>query len=192
MTSQLRLLAHAATVGMRTAVFPGDDETLDPRAAAELAGWCGKLAYSDRQWVSPASPARQTAAVLGLSAQVEPALAECDFGRWRGQSLQSVQAREPHTAAQWMLDPAKAPHGGESFESVIGRVRRWMEDQSSARGITLAITHASVVRAAVIVAIEAEPSSFRRIDIAPGTLLRLSGHAGRWNLVGLGGLENAA
>lgn len=136
-------------------------------------------------------PAQQTAAAFGLRALVEPALAECDFGRWRGQSLQTVREREPQAVAEWTQDPARAPHGGESFVDVIGRVRRWMEDQLSARGVTLAITHASVVRAAVVVAIDAEPRSFRRIDIAPLTLLRLSGHAGHWRLVGLAEFEKA-
>jgi hypothetical protein len=35
-------------------------------------------------------------------------------------------------------------------------------------------------------ALGADSSAFARIDVAPLSLARLSGHAGRWNLVALG------
>jgi broad specificity phosphatase PhoE len=53
-------------------------------------------------------------------------------------------------------------------------------------GATLAITHAAIVRAAIVHALGADSSAFARIDVAPLSLARLSGHAGRWNLVALG------
>ncbi len=61
--------------------------------------------------------------------------------------------------------------------------------QLARKGVTLAVTHASVIRAAIVTAIEAEPRSFWRIDVAPLSMAKLSGHGGRWNLVGLGALE---
>jgi broad specificity phosphatase PhoE len=47
------------------------------------------------------------------------------------------------------------------------------------------VTHASVIRAAIVCALEAEPRSFWRIDIAPLSLTRLSGNHGRWTLVSM-------
>jgi broad specificity phosphatase PhoE len=127
--------------------------------------------------------ARQTAQALGFDAVAETALADCDFGRWRGRSLQDLQKSEPQAVAEWLQEPAASPHGGESVVALIGRVRGWLTGQAQSRGVTLAITHASVIRAAVVAAIEAEPRSFWRIDVAPLSMARLSGHAGRWNLV---------
>jgi broad specificity phosphatase PhoE len=56
-------------------------------------------------------------------------------------------------------------------------------------GATLAVTHASVVRAAIVNALGAAPSAFPRIDVPPLSLARLSGQEGRWNLVALGPWE---
>jgi broad specificity phosphatase PhoE len=186
-TAHLLLLCHAATASARTAEFPEDDEPLEPGAAAALQGL--RLRPSDRQLVSPLARARETAARLGIAAAVEPALTDCDFGRWRGQSLQEAQAREPQAVAQWLQDPASRPHDGESLVALIARVGAWMAEAAPSRGMTLAITHAAVVRAAIVAALGADARAFWRIDVAPLALARLSGHAGRWNLVGLGPLD---
>ncbi len=188
MTAHLLLLAHAATAGMRVAAFPRDDEPLDAGAAAGLGALRGKLRHADRRLVSPAARARETAAGLGLSPTVEPALADCDYGRWRGQTLAEIERREPEAVAAWLADPEAAPHGGESVAALLARVRLWLDAEAASRGVTLAITHPAVVRAAIIAAIEAPPASFWRLDVAPLSLARLSGHAGRWRLVSLGPL----
>ena len=49
--------------------------------------------------------------------------------------------------------------------------------------MVVAVTHVSVMRAAIVYALQAEPRSFWHIDIAPLSLVRLSGHGGRWTLV---------
>ena len=183
MTAHLLLLCHAATASARTAGFPGEDEPLEPAAAAALAGL--RLRPSDRQFMSPLARARETAARLEIAAAVEPALTDCDFGRWRGQSLEAAQAREPQAVAEWLQDPASRAHGGESLVALIARVAGWMAEIAPSRGVTLAITHAAVVRAAIVAALGADAGAFWRIDVAPLALARLSGHAGRWNLVAL-------
>jgi len=47
----------------------------------------------------------------------------------------------------------------------------------------IVVTHATIIRAAIVHAIDATPQSFWRIDIAPLSGTRLSGTQGRWNLV---------
>jgi broad specificity phosphatase PhoE len=189
MSGHLFLLAHAPTAGMRVAAFPHDDEPVEMEAAAGLGALRGKLRHADRYLVSPAARARQTALGLGLAAAVEPALADCDYGRWRGQPLAEIERREPEGAAAWLEDPEAAPHGGESLVSFIARVRGWLDAEASAGGVTLAITHGPVVRAAIVAAIEAPAQVFWRFDVAPLSLTRLSGHGGRWRLAGLGPLS---
>jgi broad specificity phosphatase PhoE len=187
MTAHMLLICHAATASTRAAGFPRDDEPIAPEAAERLGALRLRLPAPDRIFVSPAKRARQTAAALGFEARPEPALADCDFGRWRGLSLEEVRRREPQALAEWMQDAAKAPHGGESTLALIARVGAWLESQAPSRGVTLAVTHALVIRAAITAALGAEARAFARIDVGPLTLARLSGHAGRWNLVGLGG-----
>ena len=81
-----------------------------------------------------------------------------------------------------------APHGGELFAALIERVGAWLTQALARESATLAVTHAAVVRAAIVNALGAGSSAFARIDVAPLSLARLSGHGRRWNLVALGPL----
>jgi broad specificity phosphatase PhoE len=191
MTARLDLLAHGASEATRAARFP-DDEPLEASAAQALLGLSGRLRSHARVLTAPARAARETATALGLDAQVEIALRDCHYGRWRGLASKDVAEREPGAFAAWLGDPMAAPHGGESVAAFIERVGAWLGQALAREGATLAVTHASVVRAAIVNALGAGPSAFARIDVAPLSLARLSGHAGRWNLVALtplGGLS---
>jgi broad specificity phosphatase PhoE len=116
---------------------------------------------------------------------VEPLLRDCDFGRWAGRSLAEVEAQEPEAVADWLQNPHAAPHGGESFADVMRRVGGWMDDLLVGNGSVLAITHATVVRAAIAHALGVGPGTFRHIDVAPLTRTRLSGGGRRWTLAAL-------
>lgn len=187
MTARLDLLAHGASAATRAARFP-DDEALEASAVTALQVLRGRVRPYAHVMTSPARAALETAAALGLDAKIEMALSDCDYGRWRGLASKDVAKREPDQFAAWLGDPASAPHGGESFAALFERVGPWLT-QALARGsTTLAITHASVVRAAIVNALGIGSSAFARIDVAPLALARLSGHAGRWNLVALGPL----
>jgi broad specificity phosphatase PhoE len=143
------------------------------------------LRHSDRCFTSPALRARQTAEALGLDATIEPKLRDCDYGEWTGRSFEEVQAQQPQAMAEWIGNPEAAPHGGESIAALIARVSNWLDAQSVAPGAVVAVTHASVIRAAIVCALKAEPRSFWHIDIAPLSLIRLSGHGGRWTLASI-------
>jgi len=188
-TAHLSLLCHAATASTRAAAFPQDDEPLDPAAEAALAALRGSVPYADRRFVSPLRRARQTAETLGLEAAPDPDLTDLDYGLWRGLSLEEAQQRDPEAVQAWLA--GSAPPGGESLDALIGRARRWLEVQAASPGVTLAVTHAAVVRAVLVAALDVEPRAFWRFDIAPLALARLSGRAGRWNLVGLAPLAAA-
>jgi broad specificity phosphatase PhoE len=181
----LRLLCHASTSAVRTSAFPAD-EPIDSQKQHVLAVMQRRFLNADRVLTSPALRARQTAEALQLDATIEPMLRDCDYGRWAGLSSDQVQAQEPDLLADWLRDPGAAPHGGEAILSLIERVGAWLDGQSAVPGTTIAVTHASVIRAAVICAIGAPPQSFWRIDIAPLSITRLSGAHGRWNLSAAG------
>jgi broad specificity phosphatase PhoE len=187
MTARLDLLAHGASAATRGARFPNDD-SLETSAVGTLEALRGRLRPYAQVLTSPARAARETAAALGFDAEVEMALSDCDYGRWRGLASKDVAEREPDAFAAWLGDPAATPHSGESFAALIERTRAWLTQALTRESATLAVTHASVVRAAIVNALGAGSSAFARIDVAPLSLARLSGHAGRWNLVALGPL----
>jgi broad specificity phosphatase PhoE len=177
------LLAQGATAATRSARFP-DDEALAAKGALGAGG--RRLKTYDVVLSAPARAAIETARALGLDAEIELALRDCDYGRWRGFGLKDVAGQEPDAFAAWLADPTAAPHGGESLAALVERTGAWLSACLARDGAVLAITHAAVVRAAVVCALGAHPSAFWRIDVAPLALARMSGRAGRWNLVALG------
>ena len=188
MTTRLKLVCHAPTSAVRTSAFPAD-EPVDALGMQKLAGFSGRLGHVDRCWTSPALRAVQTAAALHLDAVVEPLLRDCNYGTWAGRTLEDMQAYEPEAVAEWLGDPEAAPHGGESIADLLRRVAAWLDVQSRTEGKVVAVTHAAVIRAAVIHAIKATPLSFWRIDITPLSVSMLSGSHGRWTLSSIGTLQ---
>jgi broad specificity phosphatase PhoE len=189
MTTRLHLLCSASTSSVSSIAFPAD-EPLDMRGRESLSRLSGRLPSCDIVLRSPARRAAQTAESLAVDARAEPLLRDCDFGRWAGRSLAEVQAQAPEAVADWLENPHAAPHGGESFADVMARVGGWMDGLLAGSGSVLAITHPSVIRAAIAHALGAGPETFRHIDVAPLTRTKLSGGGGRWTLVALVSLKD--
>lgn len=174
---RLTLVSHAMTDATAAGRFPTDEplNALGHRQTDAVV----ELGVIDAAYCGPEKRARQTAELLGLSAVVEPQLADLDFGSWRGAVLGGVP---PADLAVWLTDPVRAPHGGESVVDLVDRVHRWLDGLVPVRGRLVAVTHPAVIRAAVLVALDAPPKSFWRIDIAPlsRTVMHSRGHA--WTL----------
>jgi broad specificity phosphatase PhoE len=185
MTVRLTLVCHGATAATVGASFPAGEPLTErglreaTTAAAALAGTAGRT----MAWCSPAPAAVQTAEALGLSAQIDPGLRDCDLGRWRGRPLADVHAAEPGEVGAWMSDPAAAPHGGESVLDLIDRTAGWLAGRLHHVGRASAVTHAAVIRAAVLHVLDAPAVSFWRVDVPPLAKVRLTGHGGRWQLL---------
>jgi broad specificity phosphatase PhoE len=181
MTSRLTLICHGSTDALRKAAFPGD-EPLDAHGRADAEALARHLPRVERCWTSPELRTRQTAEVLQLNATSLPALRDCDYGAWKGQTFDALLEREPNSTEAWLRDPAATPHGGESLLSLMARVAQWLDAENAVDGQAILVTHATIIRAAIIHAIQAPPDSFWRVDIAPLSITRLSGMDGRWNL----------
>ena len=132
MTARLTLICHGSTDAVRAAAFPMD-EPLDHHGKTGATELVGRLPNVDCCWTSPELRTRQTAEALGLSANVQPMLRECDYGRWAGKRFSEIVADEPDAANSWLHDPAAAPHGGESILDLMGRVATWLADEAGAR-----------------------------------------------------------
>ena len=181
MAARLALLCHASTAELRSARFPGD-EPLDATGERETQALKGHLPVFARSWTSPALRARRTAQLLDVAAVEEPALADIDYGQWKGSSMAEIAEREPKAIASWLADPSAKPHGGESIRDLTARLIPWLDRQMEAGGRTLAITHQAVIRAAIVHVLGAGALAFWRIDIEPLSLTELSSDGKRWNL----------
>ena len=181
MTPRITLICHATTRALRAATFGGDDG-LDDIGRTKAERLAGSLGQVDRAWSSPALRARETAQALGLTPILDERLRDCDFGRWSGLKFQQVLLKEPRKLVSWIRNPASAPHGGEPIPQVLARVADWMAERTREKGHTVAVTHAAVVRAAIVHVIEAELGSFWRIDVTPLSQTDLRTNGRRWVL----------
>jgi broad specificity phosphatase PhoE len=184
---RLLLVRHASTRATRATAFPLD-EPLDDAGRLAAAALCGALPRRCELLSSPAARCRETAALAGLSPELDDALVECDFGAWVGRRLADV---EPDAARTWMLDPDAAPHGGETLRAFATRVAAWLNAQARREGAAAAITHGGVVKAAVVHALDAPLQAFWRIDAAPLSVTELHAHDGRWTVARLNHVVDA-
>lgn len=180
MTMRLTLLAHAETAATRHAAFARPHEPIVPHARAVLSRWA--TPRCDRVLTSPAAAARETAAALGLAAEVNEGLADLAVGAWIGRGLAEIAAADPAGAAAFVADPAFAGHGGEPIAGLIARVGAWLQSHGGDRGRLLAVTHPAVVRAAVVAALGAPHQAFWRIDVPPLSAAGLTSDGRRWAL----------
>ena len=180
MNTRLILISQASTAAMRQGRFPNDD-TLDERAVSQTTLWRRHMPVLPGAIMlcSPQPSAVATAQALGIAAQTDDALREADFGDWRGRRLLDVAAETPADLQAWIADPAVRPPGGESFEMVLSRVGEWMDGQRERQAV-VAVTHATVIRAAVLTALHAPSSSFKHVEVPPLSVIESRHSARGW------------
>jgi broad specificity phosphatase PhoE len=168
------------------------DERFDDDRPLDRAGWSQlqlvahalvPLAAADLRYCSPTLRSRSTGDALGYAPLAQPALRDCDMGRWRGLTLGEVAAREPAAVDTWFADPRSAPHGGEPLLAFIGRIGSWLDTRPAEdiRAI-VAVAEPAVVRAALVYALKAQPRTYWFLDVQPLSAVSLTGGPGHWNL----------
>ncbi|MEU0333653.1 histidine phosphatase family protein [Streptomyces sp. NPDC006193] len=163
-----------------------DDRPLDRAGWDEVERAVGALlplAAAELRYCSPTPRSRATGAALGYAPLVQPALRDCDMGRWRGLTLGEAMAREPAAVDAWLADPRSSPHGGEPLLAFISRVGGWLDTRpADDGGRIVAVAEPSVIRAALLYVLNAPPSSYWNLDVLPLSTTTVTGRAGRWNL----------
>ena len=87
------------------------------------------------------------------------------MGSWHG----PVRAMQLHT-------------GVNLVTALLERIAGWLDALKREDGRIVAVTHPAVIRAAIVLGIDAKPMSFWRIDIAPLCRVSLQGNASHWTL----------
>lgn len=179
MPRRLLLLAHAETNAMRQAVF-ADREDLNAAGVASLSVLPSIVPSRAEILSSPALAARSTAACLGAN-EIDQALRDLDAGAWAGRPLAEIAERDPKDLTQWISDPGWSGHGGESVQALVARIGGWLEQRRTQAGVVMAVTHASIVRAALVATLDAPGTAFWRIDVPPLACLTLGTDGRRWS-----------
>lgn len=178
--TRLTLITHAMTEAVARARFPADEPlNTHGQQALSRAGHFDHRAGLLR--AGPEVRTTQTAHLLGLDAVPEPALRDLGHGRWSGTTMDELA---PEQLMGWLADPEFRAHDGESLVDLIARVRAWLDSVADTSQRVVAVTHPAVVRAAVLIALHAPPTSFWRIDIAPLSATTLHHRGGAWTLRG--------
>ncbi|HZG04414.1 MAG TPA: histidine phosphatase family protein [Streptomyces sp.] len=187
---RITLLAAARSSSLLDVRFE-DDRPLDAagwREAERAIPVYAHLAGAELRYCSPTMRCRETGEVLGLRPIAQPALRECDMGRWRGRTFREVAAREPRAVDAWLADPYATPHGGESLLSFIVRIGGWLDTRPGCDGgddhdvLIAAVVEPTVLRAAAVYALKAPPHTYWRVDAHPLSAITLTGWAGDWTL----------
>lgn len=181
--STLLLVRHAPTPATRAFRFPVDEELDETgrRAAEALAG----RFVATRAVTGPARRCRETARIAGFpDAEVDPALAELDFGRWAGRDPHDLWERDPARIEAWYRDPSSGhPDGGERFEDLRRRVVAALERLLAAGGRTVVFTHGGPIKVAVLHALGAPPPGMWHVEVAPCSVTEVrSRYGGGWEL----------
>lgn len=106
---------------------------------------------------------------LGLDATPDPDLAECDFGRWDGLTFAEAAAAWPAEHAAWLASTAVAPPGGESFDAVAMRARRFVDRSRSAHpgAVIVVVTHTAPLKLLLRDALQAGPALLHTLATDP-------------------------
>jgi probable phosphoglycerate mutase len=147
--------------------------------AAALGQRLAGVAF-ERILASPLARARQTATIVRTTLptrpdiEVDPRLAEMDYGRWEGLTYDQIEQEDAAARASWEDDPATiACPGGESGDQVAERARAflvdligWHEGRHGHATLderpVLAVAHSTLNRVLVCVATGIPVREFRR------------------------------
>jgi probable phosphoglycerate mutase len=157
MSLRLYLLRHGQTELSRADVFCGSglDLELTPEglqmaqafaAAYRSKSWSAIYSSSLRRGIATTQPLCDA---LGITMQVRADLNEIGYGKWEGQTRESVTREFHDDYVSWLADPAwHAPTGGELAVSVARRSLRVIDEinRQLSDGNILVVSHKATIR----------------------------------------------
>jgi probable phosphoglycerate mutase len=182
--SLLLLIRHAHTSAVGTSLSGRTDNVpLSEQGRQQLVALCQALrgVRIDAVYSSPLERARATAQAVAdereLTINLRDELLEVDFGEWTGKTFVELEALPEWQAFNRRRSAAQIP-GGEHATAIVARATRALE--AIARGhpgeTVAAITHAEVIRSAVLHYQRRSLDLYHEIDVPPASIteIRLS------------------
>lgn len=178
-------IRHAPVPEAATHMYGSLDLDCVVTDTARFEGVAARLPVDAHWVVSPMKRARQTAEALLVaganqnSREVDPDIAEMDFGALNGLTLRELFAqREDPFIGYWPLDPHVQAPDGESFEQLAVRVQRFMNRmQQERRGQNIVcVAHRGTILAALHLALQQPLRNSVAFDIDNVSLTRLTHH----------------
>jgi len=120
---------------------------------------------------SPLGRARQTAAEVASAADLpvdtHEGLVETDFGAWERLTFQEAADRDPDLHRRWLGDADVSPPNGESFNTVLKRVRATRDElvERYAEQTVVLVSHVTPIKSLLRIALDAGPSLLFRLHL---------------------------
>ena len=182
MTATFLLIRHGAHGDLDQVLSgrrPGVPLTEAGRAQAAAAGAYLKGEPVTRIQCSPLERTRETAAIVAETLALpapEPvdALLEIDFGQLTGRTFDTLHGDPAWDEWNNHRATAQVP-GGERMPDVVDRVAAHLRATAAAHpGELIAlVTHADIVKAAVVAILGLEPQKMHAFDIGPASVTRV-------------------
>jgi probable phosphomutase (TIGR03848 family) len=112
--------------------------------------------------------AEPLARALGLRIEMRPGLNEVDFGRWQGRSYKQLQRTQLWQVLQATPSRVRFPEG-EALSDAQQRVVAELEDLA-VEGMIACVTHADVIRLALLHYLNMALDDLHRLVIAPASV----------------------
>jgi len=126
----------------------------------------------DAIYCSPLERCRETAAPLaaelGMKAQAERGLLECDFGDWTGMELKKLAKLPERRSVQQAPSQFRFPNG-ESYLELQARITDTAADFVARHrgGVVVAFSHADPIKALMTSALGSSIDMFQRVNVSP-------------------------
>lgn len=181
MSTRFALARHGACALMDSVLFGrAIDVQLDDEGMLQAQALGERFRGFDDLIVraSPRRRTRQTAETIARAAgrelRVDPDLDELDFGRWAGMSFAALAGDPEWRRWNEARGRARTP-AGDSMAAAQARVIGCMQRLHEAHpGRTIAlVTHAEIIRAAILYCLDAPLGDYLRFEIAPGSVTTL-------------------
>lgn len=156
MSLTLYLLRHGQTACSRANLFCG---SIDPELTPEGMEMAQEFAaaYRTTAWEAIfGSPMQRTQATaqplceaIGKSIELRDGLKEINYGKWEGQTVETVRQDYHDDYIRWLADPAwNPPTGGEAAIAIANRALAIVEEiqQRYPSGNVLIVSHKATIR----------------------------------------------
>jgi probable phosphoglycerate mutase len=181
MTTRFMLVRHASCAQTETTLLGhAIDASLSARGLAEADALTRRLARETPTLIftSPLRRAQQTAAAIARHLQIDAhvcrGLDEIDFGLWAGRTFETLENDARWREWNTHRGTARTP-SGESIVQVQARIVGVLDEMSMMHaGHTIVlVTHAEIIRSALLFFLKCAAEDYRHIEIAPASLTRL-------------------
>jgi broad specificity phosphatase PhoE len=177
MSLKLYFLRHGQTACSRANLYCG---ALDPEltdAGIQMAESFAN-AYRNTDWTAAfVSPLTRTIATakplcdaIGIEMQLREGLKEIKYGKWEGETVETVKQTYQEDYIKWLTEPAwNAPTGGESAVEVASRASLVINEiqQRYSDGNILVVSHKATIRVILCSLLGIDLGRFRDRIAAP-------------------------